>query len=84
MFESTSYFRVRPVSVIREDSVNGGCQSHSGRLLTAVQMSNWGAWLTQFARNQTDTPVRGTVRVIGSEARVAGYKTSATFNRVKA
>lgn len=41
MFESTSDFRVRPVSVIREDSVNGGCQSHSGRLLTAVQMSNW-------------------------------------------
>jgi hypothetical protein len=43
-----------------------------------------GARLTQFARNHTDTPVHGTVRVIGFEARVAGYKTSATFNRIKA
>jgi hypothetical protein len=49
--EARVFTRPRPVSVIREGSVTGGCQSHSGRLLIAVQTSNWGAWLTQFARN---------------------------------
>lgn len=75
---------VRPISVIREDRINGGCPTHGGRLHIAVQASSWARGQRSSPAAKPMRPLTGIVGVMKSEAPVAGYRTSTAFNRVKA